>query len=58
MDELKYELIIKTLIKLGYTKKEIQEGINGLNEDKYVEVSCGEIIQDIIKNIEQGEQHE
>lgn len=54
MDELKYALIIKTLIKLGYTNQQIQYGINALNEDKYVDVSCGEIIQDIINNIKKG----
>lgn len=56
MDEqTKLIIIITTLKKLGYTKEQVEKGINKLDESKYTEINISEIVNDIVKNIEKGE---
>lgn len=56
MDEqTKLIIIITILKKLGYTKDQVEKGINKLDESKYTEINISEIVNDIIENIEQGD---
>lgn len=55
-EQTKLIIIITTLKKLGYTKEQVEKGINKLDESKYTEINISEIVNDIIKNIEQGEE--
>ena len=50
-DEEKYIEIISSLRALGYTKSEIEYGINKLDETKYKEFIPEDVLADIIKNI-------
>ena len=50
-DEEKYIEIISSLRALGYSKSEIEYGINKLDETKYKEFIPEDVLADIIKNI-------
>ena len=50
-DEEKYIEIISSLRALGYSKSEIEYGINKLDETKYKEFVPEDVLADIIKNI-------
>lgn len=51
VDEKKFIEIIDSLRSLGYSKDEIEYGINKLDENKYSEFNVEDILADIIKNI-------
>lgn len=51
VDEKKFIEIIDSLRSLGYSKDEIEYGINKLDENKYNEFNVEDILADIIKNI-------
>lgn len=51
VDEKKFIEIIESLRSLGYSKDEIEYGINKLDENKYSEFNVEDILADIIKNI-------
>lgn len=50
-DEEKYIEVISSLRALGFTKEEIEKGINALNEDKYKTFDVHQVLNDIIDNI-------
>ena len=51
VDEKQFLEIIDSLRALGYSKEEIEYGINKLDENKYDEFKVEDILADIIKNI-------
>ena len=51
IDEAKFIEIIDSLKALGYSKDEIEYGINKLDENKYQDFNVEEVLADIIKNI-------
>ena len=54
--ELEFRKVIDFLRALGYSKEQIEYGINKLDEDKYEDNwNTNLVIADIINNIEQGE---
>lgn len=50
-DEAKYIHIIASLRAMGFSKAEIEAGINALDENKYKTFDVNSVLTDIVKNI-------